>query len=70
MILMDEPSMGLSPLLVKECSRSSGRSTATLASRFCWWSRTRALRVVASHGYIMEQGKVVLDGSADETARQ
>lgn len=43
MILMDEPSMGLSPLLVKEILPLSGKSTSR-ALRFCWWNRMRKWR--------------------------
>ena len=67
MILMDEPSMGLSPLLVKEVfsiikdiNRDLGVTILLVEQN------ARAALSVASHGYIMEQGKVVLDGSADE----
>src|SRR5437762_12850304 len=67
MILMDEPSMGLSPLLntevfalIKEINRDLGVTILLVEQN------ARAALSVASHGYIMEQGKVVLDGSADE----
>src|SRR5947207_9907554 len=67
MILMDEPSMGLSPLLVKEVfaiikdiNRDLGVTILLVEQN------ARAALSVASHGYIMEQGKVVLDGSADD----
>jgi branched-chain amino acid transport system ATP-binding protein len=64
MILMDEPSMGLSPPWSRKCSRSR-QINRDLGVTILWW-RTRAALSVASHGYIMEQGKVVLDGTADE----
>jgi branched-chain amino acid transport system ATP-binding protein len=67
MILMDEPSMGLSPLLVKEVfsiirdiNRNLGVSVLLVEQN------TRAALSVASYGYIMDQGKIVLDGTADE----
>src|SRR5438045_6973579 len=67
MILMDEPSMGLSPLLVKEVfaiikdiNRDLGVTILLVEQN------ARAALSVASHGYIMEHGKVVLDGSADD----
>jgi branched-chain amino acid transport system ATP-binding protein len=67
MILMDEPSMGLSPLLVKEVFsiiRAINRNlgvTVLLVEQ-----NTRAALSVASRGYIIDQGKIVLDGTADE----
>ena len=65
-MLMDEPSLGLSPLLVKELfaiirDQPRPRSHHPAGGAEC----ARPLSV-ASHGYIMEQGKVVLDGTADE----
>src|SRR5262245_27155583 len=66
MILMDEPSMGLSPLLVKEVfsiirdiNRNLGVTVLLVEQN------TRAALSVASYGYIMDQGKIVLDGTAE-----
>ena len=66
LILMDEPSMGLSPLLVKEVfgiirdiNRDLGVTILLVEQN------ARAALSVASYGYIMDQGKVVLDGTAD-----
>lgn len=43
-ILMDEPSMGLSPILWRRFSISSGRSQRAVR-RFFWWSRMRRKRL-------------------------
>jgi branched-chain amino acid transport system ATP-binding protein len=67
MILMDEPSMGLSPLLVKEVFSIIRRINRDLGVTVLLVEQNaRAALAVASYGYIMEQGKVVLDGTADE----
>ncbi|RIK97125.1 MAG: ABC transporter ATP-binding protein [Proteobacteria bacterium] len=67
MILMDEPSMGLSPLLVKEVFGIIARINRDLGVTILLVEQNaRAALGVASHGYIMEQGKVVLDGTTDE----
>ena len=67
MILMDEPSMGLSPLLVKEVFAIIRKINRDLGVTILLVEQNaRAALSVASHGYILEQGKVVLDGSADE----
>src|SRR6195952_5296299 len=67
MILMDEPSMGLSPLLVKEVFAIIRKINRDLGVTILLVEQNaRAALSVASHGYIMETGKVVLDGSADE----
>ncbi len=67
MILLDEPSMGLSPLLVKEVfgiiekiNREQGITMLIVEQ-----NANFALKV-ADYGYIMESGKVVLDGTANE----
>ena len=66
MILMDEPSMGLSPLLIKEVFSIIRRINRDLGvSVLLVEQNARAALTVASYGYIMEQGKVVLDGSAE-----
>ncbi len=67
MILMDEPSMGLSPLLVKEVFGIIRQINQDLGVTILLVEQNaRAALSVASHGYIMEQGKVVLDGTAEE----
>ncbi len=67
MILLDEPSMGLAPQLVEEIfdivqqlNRDTGVSFL-LAEQ----NTNIALRY-ATYGYILESGRVVLDGSGDE----
>jgi branched-chain amino acid transport system ATP-binding protein len=66
MILMDEPSMGLSPLLVKEVFGIIGRINRDLGVTILLVEQNaKAALSVASYGYVMEQGKVVLDGSAE-----
>jgi len=67
MIMMDEPSMGLSPLLVREVFGIIAKINRDLGVTILLVEQNaRAALSVASHGYIMEQGKVVLDGSASE----
>ncbi|QQX79008.1 ABC transporter ATP-binding protein [Shewanella sp. KX20019] len=67
MICLDEPSMGLSPLLVKEVfgiiekiNRDQG-ITMLLVEQ----NANYALKA-ANYGYIMESGKIVLDGSKEQ----
>lgn len=66
LVLMDEPSMGLSPLLVKEVfsiiskiNREQGITILLVEQN------ARIALQLASYGYIMEQGKVVLDGTSE-----
>ncbi len=67
LILMDEPSMGLSPLLVKEVFGIIRQLNADLGMTILLVEQNANMALhVADRGYIMEQGKVVLDGSAAE----
>lgn len=65
-ILMDEPSMGLSPIfvneifdIIKEVSESG--TTVLLVEQ----NAKKALSI-ADRGYVLETGKIVLEGKADE----
>jgi branched-chain amino acid transport system ATP-binding protein len=65
-LLMDEPSMGLAPMLVDEVFDVIDRirhdgTTVLLVEQ----NAHRAL-AAADHGYVMETGEIVLDGPADE----
>ena len=68
MVLLDEPSMGLAPLVVKEIfeivrSLNGEGVTFLLAEQ----NTAVALRY-ADYGYILENGRVVMDGSAASLA--
>jgi branched-chain amino acid transport system ATP-binding protein len=67
LILMDEPSMGLSPLMVKEVFGIIRRINRELGVGILLVEQNARMALqAASRGYIMENGKVVLDGAADE----
>ncbi|MBA4791826.1 MAG: ABC transporter ATP-binding protein [Pseudomonadota bacterium] len=67
LILMDEPSMGLSPLLVKEVFAIIKQLNRDLGVTILLVEQNaRVALSVADTGYIMEQGKIVLDGTADQ----
>jgi branched-chain amino acid transport system ATP-binding protein len=65
LMLLDEPSMGLAPMLVQEIFEIVGRLnrdqnvTVLLAEQ----NASMALRF-AQYGYVMESGRIVLDGDA------
>jgi branched-chain amino acid transport system ATP-binding protein len=65
MILLDEPSMGLSPQLVEEIFEIVARLNREEGVTFLLAEQNTniALRY-ARYGYILENGRVVLDGSA------
>jgi len=69
LILMDEPSMGLSPLLVKEVFGIIRQLNRDLGITILLVEQNARMALqAASHGFVMENGKIVLDGSAAELA--
>ena len=70
LILMDEPSMGLAPLVIKEVFAIIRQLNRDLGVSILLVEQNARLALqIASYGYIMEQGKVVLDGSSDALYR-
>ena len=70
LILMDEPSMGLSPLLVREVFSIIRRINRDLGVTILLVEQNARLALeAAQYGYIMENGKVVLDGPAESLAQ-
>ncbi|MFP5460988.1 MAG: ABC transporter ATP-binding protein [Gammaproteobacteria bacterium] len=67
MILLDEPSMGLSPLLVKEVFDIIRQLNRELGITMLLVEQNARMALkAASYGYIMESGKVVLDGAQQD----
>ncbi len=65
-LLMDEPSMGLSPIFVNEIfdiikSVSAGGTTVLLVEQ----NAKKALSI-SDRGYVLETGRIVLEGKSDE----
>ena len=68
-LLLDEPSMGLAPLLVQEifdiiASINEAGTTILLVEQ----NANKALQV-ADRAYVMETGRIVLSGNADELSK-
>jgi len=65
LMLLDEPSMGLAPMLVSEIFEIVVRLNREerVAVLLAEQNATVALRV-AQYGYVMENGRIVLDGEA------
>jgi branched-chain amino acid transport system ATP-binding protein len=69
LILMDEPSMGLSPLLVKEVFGIIRRLNEELGISILLVEQNANMALqAADYGYIMENGKIVLDGPSKALA--
>ncbi|HEX9534052.1 MAG TPA: ABC transporter ATP-binding protein [Stellaceae bacterium] len=65
-ILLDEPSLGLAPLLVEEIFGIIRRLRDERNLTVLLVEQNAALALdIADHGYVMENGRIVLEGSAD-----
>jgi branched-chain amino acid transport system ATP-binding protein len=65
MILLDEPSMGLAPQIVEEIFEIVGNlNTRESVSFLLAEQNTHMALKYASYGYILENGRVVMDGEA------
>jgi branched-chain amino acid transport system ATP-binding protein len=65
-ILLDEPSMGLAPLLVEEIFEIVARLNREQGVSFLLAEQNTSIALRHAHyGYILENGRVVLDGTAE-----
>jgi branched-chain amino acid transport system ATP-binding protein len=67
LILLDEPSLGLAPLVVRQIFGIIGRINAAEKTTFLLVEQNASLALSVAHtAYIMEGGRVVLDGASDK----
>ncbi len=64
LLLLDEPSLGLAPLVMREIFDLIRRIRDEGTSILLVEQNARAALRVADHGYVMENGRTVLDGPA------
>jgi branched-chain amino acid transport system ATP-binding protein len=69
LLMLDEPSLGLAPLVVKEIFRTIEGLRATGVTILLVEQNARAALEVADHGYVLEMGEVALEGPADDLAK-
>lgn len=66
LLLLDEPSLGLAPMMVSEVMRTivdlRGRGISILLVE----QNARAALRIADRGYVMERGRIVMEGIAEE----
>lgn len=66
-MLLDEPSLGLSPLLVREIFKIIQRiNSQERVSVLLVEQNARIALGISSYGYVMENGRVVLDGPSEK----
>jgi len=69
LLMLDEPSLGLAPLVVAEIFRTIAALRATGVTILLVEQNARAALEVADHGYVLEMGEIALQGPATELAR-
>jgi len=68
LLMLDEPSLGLAPRIVREIFQIIARLRSTGVSILLVEQNARAALQVADYGYVLETGEVVLEGPAKELA--
>lgn len=67
-LMLDEPSLGLAPLIVKEIFRTIDQLRSTGVSILLIEQNARAALEVADYGYVLETGAIALEGPAKDLA--
>ena len=68
LLMLDEPSLGLAPLIVRDIFRTIDSLRRTGVTILLVEQNARAALEVADHGYVLEMGEIVLQGQARELA--
>jgi branched-chain amino acid transport system ATP-binding protein len=68
LLMLDEPSLGLAPLIVREIFATIERLRAQGTSILLIEQNARAALAVSDHGYVLETGAFALQGPAEELA--
>ena len=66
-MLLDEPSLGLAPLITQELFRRLGEINRETGLTLLVVEQNANLALdIASRGYVLESGSIILSGTADE----
>lgn len=66
LLMLDEPSLGLAPLIVREIFNVLGRLRKTGVAILLVEQNARAALQLADNGYVLETGEIALSGSSGE----
>ena len=69
LLMLDEPSLGLAPLVVRDIFATISALRATGVTILLVEQNARAALEVADYGYVLEMGQVALEGPAESLAR-
>jgi branched-chain amino acid transport system ATP-binding protein len=68
-LLLDEPSLGLAPLIVREIFRIIADLKQSGVALLLVEQNARAALQISDYGYVLETGKIVLEGKSVDLAR-
>lgn len=66
LLLLDEPSMGLAPLVVRDIFRAIADLGSTGTTVLLVEQNVRAALAIAQRAYVLETGSIVMEGDARE----
>jgi branched-chain amino acid transport system ATP-binding protein len=66
LVMLDEPSMGLAPLMVKEIFNIITRIREEGNTVLLVEQNARSALKIANRGYVLETGRIILDGEAED----
>ena len=69
LLMLDEPSLGLAPLVVRDIFKTIAGLRATGVTILLVEQNARAALEVADHAYVLEMGEIALEGPAAELAK-
>jgi branched-chain amino acid transport system ATP-binding protein len=69
LLMLDEPSLGLAPLVVRDIFRTISGLRATGVTILLVEQNARAALEVADYGYVLEMGEIALQGPAAALAQ-
>ena len=69
LLMLDEPSLGLAPLVVRDIFKTIAGLRATGVTILLVEQNARAALEVADYGYVLEMGEIALEGPAADLAK-
>ena len=66
LVMMDEPSMGLAPLVIKDIFAVIARLREEGGTVLLVEQNAKAALGIADRGYVLETGRIIMEGEAEE----